>query len=558
MMNTSRASAAPSAAFATASSNFDANAEALRLTQPRLCDGTGTRLPDVEWVFGRDGALTGMEPVDRWWAGCSVPARAAAFMLKGMSVVSISSCFLAPVHASQLRVALDRLDASQTILAIVPEPKTLDVILHCENFSADIVNHRLWFVCGRCWQADLEKLLYDNPGLPTPSEFIRPIRADSGSADALIAPALRFFADVAAARSETTRSVTMGWKRKATIDRICVVSPSRFRLWDDAGGALADLADASEFGQRGVETKRFDSDNPISASPFALATELARCDAVVTPNVGRGDLPGIAADEFPWTTWVTVPRVPPWETAGPNDRLLVADPSWKILAAEAGWPADRVGVAIWPSRRLNPPDPSGSLCLVGNTRKLDPPDRVKDFSSHLLLWDLIREELTQNPLSLGTDVEQYLKSRRARLQIAEAGFDAGIFVDQLIVPAYGQGVARLLVKESLPLVVHGSGWETCQSIAEAHAGPVESRDHLDRIISGSAALIHAWPTRQLHPIESYGRPVIRALGQTHQGLLHAVRQALKGSASPILRPGSELGPGLILDLLHGLRPSAGN
>src|SRR5437868_5029895 len=87
-----------------ATSNFFANRAVLSTTQSQFGADLTMPLDDVEWIFARDGTLTALEPEDtkqageasdrresglsrlltsrRWWAGCSLPLRAAEFMLR--------------------------------------------------------------------------------------------------------------------------------------------------------------------------------------------------------------------------------------------------------------------------------------------------------------------------------------------------------------------------------------------------------------------------------------------------------------------------------------------
>src|SRR4051812_28336614 len=110
------ASVANTLAARQAAENFNANRAALRATQPLSLD---LRDPPDEWVFARDGSLTAREqrvsftvdaaPSNPWLAGCSVPMLAAKEVLKTLNVTGPVACFLAPSHAAQVRVALDRM-----------------------------------------------------------------------------------------------------------------------------------------------------------------------------------------------------------------------------------------------------------------------------------------------------------------------------------------------------------------------------------------------------------------------------------------------------------------
>jgi hypothetical protein len=124
----------------------------------------------------------------------------------------------------------------------------------------------------------------------------------------------------------------------ASVPRVCVVARSGWSLWDDAGEALYDAVtrDASS---RGATWHRFAPDAPAGCSPLAFAAAAAGAHAVVAADVSRADAPGLVPAAMPWVTWVTNGRVPPARSAGPRDRLLLADAAWQPAALAAGWPA---------------------------------------------------------------------------------------------------------------------------------------------------------------------------------------------------------------------------
>ena len=109
-------------------------------------------------------------------------------MFKKMLTPGVVACFLRPAHAAHLRVTLDMLESQQAIVALVPEPQTAWMLLHCEDFASDIAAGRLWFAVGAHWESQLAELFVANPGLPTPSQFIRPIAIDNEGADVMIGP----------------------------------------------------------------------------------------------------------------------------------------------------------------------------------------------------------------------------------------------------------------------------------------------------------------------------------------------------------------------------------
>lgn len=530
---------APDLAAKRAAANCATNIAALAALQPALASAPLDLPPGLTWLFGRDGSLTAMLDGTRWWAGCSVPLAAARFMLKSMEVVGTTGCFLNPLHAGQLRVALDMLNSRQAIVAIIPEDQTLAVLLHAEDFSQDIAAGRLWFASGPQWEAGLQAVLQDNPGLPTPAEFIRPITADSEPTNVLIDPAQRVFSQVGASRGEESKSLRDQWRPNARPDlRLCLLAPSEFRLWDDAALVLGEM----ELHRVGIQVRNLDSDRPTSSSPLALAISASECDAVVTANVFRSHLSGVVPDAMPWITWVTTQRIPAAKDAGPNDRLLLADASWLGVAKQLGWDEGRLEVAGWPALPLSG-EPEPLLSLVVDTHPLEVPKGIEGYSSQRLLWEVIRDELIRDPFLAVDNIDGYLDSRRARFQIGDDGFNRGIFIERLIVPAVQQGLARRLVKDGMPLRLFGQGWDALDGLAQFHAGPITSRRQLAQIVSQSIALVDVWPWVPAHSLAMTGRPIIRTK-RVHD-FLSDVRQALNGTLRPPVKQEPTLSPELI-------------
>jgi hypothetical protein len=535
--------AAAEPALHLAACNLTANLRAIGQHQPWLSAQARSIAPNLTWLFGRDGALTGMLDGVRWWAGCSVPLAAARFMLASMDVRGTVGCFLDPLHASQLRVALDRLHQRQAVLAIVPEDQTLAVLLHAEDFSADIRAGRLWFSAGPEWESQLRGIFKDQPGLPTPVEFIRPITANPEAVSALIEPAQCVFADASARRGEEMKALCAGWQpARRPASQLCLLCPSEFRLWDDAALALGEM----DFSSAGISITKLDSDRPTSASPLALGSAAAACDAVLTANVFRSHLPGVIPQAMPWITWVTTPRIGAAADAGPNDRLLLADPSWQSIAHQLGWDEARLDVAGWPRPPLSDP-PARQISVLADIPSLDVPKRLEEYSSQVLLWELIRDELSRDPFLAVEEIDGYLDSRRARFQIGDDGFDRSVFIDHLMMPAVQHGLARRLVRDRMPVRLFGRGWETVEGLASFHGGIITSREELMHIVAASAALVHLWPWQSGHAVESMGRPIVRSR-RLDEFLSHA-RAARNGTLAPPGRTEQTISPPLVASAL---------
>ena len=534
-----------SGALARAEANWLANLAAFETTQTRLASCLrDSKPPCFEWLFARDGALTAMLPGPRWWGACSVPLAAARFMLRSMQIHGNVACFLSPQHAAQLSFALQSMEARQAIIALVPDPSTLAVILSCGDFSTEIGAHRLWFACGEHWDQELRRLLIERPGLPTPQQFIRPVLADSSAVDALIGPAQNVFAEQNARRADLVRSHVNTWKpRRSSQIRVCVLTRSLFRLWDDAPQVMADVIQQHlpppSPGLPGEGTRDHDSmsividcDDPASASTLAIAATACN-DAILAADLSRADMPDVAHRQVTWITWITKPKIPPAVSAGPNDALLVADAQWVMNARSAGWPSGRVAIAGWPPQRSLPSEipVEPVLALIADTRTLEPPASVCDYSSHRLLWERIAEELTRNPQLIGENSEQYLSRLMSEHRISPEGFDRRTFLESLIVPAYQQGLARMFREAGLPIRLYGNGWDRYENLAADSRGPVTSRDQLHGIAAASAGLIHAWPWSHAHPIETLGRPVLRSLGRPRETVLRDAQRIFDAASS---------------------------
>ncbi len=530
------------AADRQAASNYLANHTALAGTQPRLAARLAGRTLAVSWVYGRDGSLTARNQGGQWYSGCSLPHRAVAAMLNRLEVRGTTACFLSPDHAAMLQVALDKLQPHQSIIAIIPDLDDLHFALHCGNFAGAIAAHRLWFAAGDDWPGELTQLLREHPGLAEPEQFIRAPTLDERTAAELIPRAQ----SVLASESQRRRSLIGDLRRRppATDGPIGIVAPSRFRLWNDAGQVLAE----SLMSQPG-HWRRLDSDDPASASSLALAHLAAQSRAIVAANVTRADWPDAISRDTPVITWLTVCRIIPFARVGPRDGLLLADEAWIEPALRAGWPRNRLGVAHWPvtAHAASPAGPA-FLALIADTSPISADEARFELSSHRLLWDLIAQELSKDPLAPGDDVGRYLSARMQRLSICPDGFDRAQFIERLILPAFQQGVARIAIREGLPLKLYGEGWSAIEQLAERAAGAIRSRAELFSAAAAAAGLLHAWPVGGFHPILTLGRPVVRPAGR-NGGWLGECRRVLAGTVGAPGHPQRTLDGDLVESLL---------
>ena len=514
-----------------ARTNLAVNLAAVAKTQPRLAEAVGAVAAGAEPVYARDGSLTAFGPDGKWWHNCSVPLRAARAMLAALDVQGRVACLLAPTLAAHVRAALAKARPDQAILVICPDPADLRVMLASDDFSADINAHRLWIAWAAGWAGEMKRLFEERPGLATPAQFVRLPTTPAEEVDRLVNAAQALFSSVNAARARQVAARRDGWSGGGRRSgRLCVVAPSHFRLWNDAGGVLADAL-ASAGADRVV---RFDPDDPACSSALALLDACEGCDAVVAADTSRADLPGVVPAAMPWITWVTrAAAIPAFAAAGPSDALLLADEGWRAVAHAAGWPAVRATVAGWPAVHVPTPHPRAapSLAVVADTRPVVMPDALAEFSSHALLWDAIAAELAADPFALNQPPAAYLQQRMKRHGVSPQGFDAAAFLERLIVPAYEQSVARLLARANLPVRLFGAGWQHCDDLRPLAAGPVLSRADLARIGRSATAVVDVSPAPGGYPVQRLGRPVVAAAAGGRRRLLDAARNALRGGTA---------------------------
>ncbi len=518
------------AAHAAAAQHWAGNLSALRQTQPQLAEAVGAVPEDVEWVFGRDGALTARR-AGTWLSGCSLPVRAARQMLDTLNCQASIACVLAPVHGAQIEVILEKLAPSQGVIVVMPQQDDLRLALCCGDFSADLRRHRLWFAAGPQWETQFESLLASQEGLPLPGEFIRTIVVGEELVKQLIEAAQRIISQATARRSQQVAELVVGCRKpSAATLRLAVVAPSLFRVWNNAGPVLAKIF-AAEFPADQLD--RLDVDDPAGSSGLRLGQIAGRCDAVVSADLPRQQLGTVVPASTPIITWLTALPIPPFSAQSPRDALLLADGRWRDAAASAGWPEARLAVAAWPQRTAAaaPMTPAPALSLIADMYCLQTPIAQLNLSSHHLLWEMIRDELLDNPSILEGDVEHYLDRCRRRLDISQEGFDNGLFIQRLVLPAYQQGLAQWLGESGLSFGVYGLGWDQYPEFRGIWGGPVKTQEQFDAAVAASAALLYGWPDSYGHEMDSLGRPVLRLGGRSRGSLLRRAAEMLSAAPS---------------------------
>jgi hypothetical protein len=529
---------ATTAAGAQAERNRQANLAALEGTQPWLVECLAeAALDDARtWIFGRDGFLTTVDATGRWFGGCSLPKRAGAAMLRRLELRGVVGCLLAPTHAGQVAAALEKLTSPQAVLVVQPDLTDLGVMLACADFSEEIARHRLWLAGGLDWDSIVLRIFQAHPGLPTPTQFIRTVATAQEVVQGLIPRAEECFKRSNEARWWRVRELRdareaagsrLGCESKedrpgdspALNGSTLVVAPTHFRLWDDGGFTLR---------QAFVDARsHLDPDDPAEASAVGLALAAEPADAIVTLNKGRADLPDALPSGKPLVTWVTHPCIPAFDPACPQDGLLLGDEAWLPFARAAGWPEDRLRAASWPEMALPPPPNPATLVLIADTTPLETPIKELDFSSHHVLWESIRHDLAHDPFCIGGDLDAFLARRRSALHIGMEGFDRTMFIERLIVPAWQQAVARLLLDAGLPLKLYGGGWDELPGLRDHWEGPVRTREQFLTAAGSATALVYPWPMRYRGAIDAVGRGVLWTASRDPRDWVRQARAMLR-------------------------------
>ncbi len=476
---------------------------------------------ECEWAFGRDGTLTARIE-DRWRGDASAPRVAARALLRTFEPRGALSCLLAPSHPAQIAVCLERLMPNQALLVLLPDEQEFEFALSAIAVAAEIRDLRLYFAAGDDWAIELENIFDVMTGLPTPNQFIRVATVAEDLAVATITTAQQVFSRVNAGRAEAVAQMRCDVASVDRSGRVLIVAPLMFRLWDDHGDTLVRALKSSS--DERIVFDILDIDRPAMASSFMLANRSRACQAVVAINAARTDLPDVLDPGMPVMTWVTGPRIPP-PGSNPMDALLLADSSMTPAAISAGWDASRVIAAPAPSMLcgLDREDRLARVpgVIITDTIDISRPPLVFEYSSHGVLWALIRDELTADPWKLSNNPRDYLDAQMRRLSIGDEGFNRSLFLNGLIPAALAQGVARTVMREKIPLCIFGVGWENVPDCASVWRGVVESREGLHEAMKSAGALIWTWCENQ--PCID-GLNVIDALRVGRVGLISGLRR----------------------------------
>lgn len=519
-------------AFAEAAKNFESNKSALEAVWPRGVLCLPETLPELEWIYARDGTLSARHVDGQWLSSVSIPQRAAQKML-GKAIVSGSSAvMLAPTHAQQIRVMLDRMTKQQVLIVIIPGEYIAGTILACHDFSADIRAQRLWLALGPDWPEELHAILDTHEGIAPPSMMIR---VPGLNADAV--ERVQKHCETMLARHSTTHRTQLGLLQakprypQLPPKKVCVIG-GPFKLWDDAAFLLAKASKELD-----LESNVLDSSLGTQSSALLLARTVDGCDAVVTANLARTDLPQVAPHDVPWVTWVTNNRIPRNEPAARLDRLVVAHASQIAAAVDAGWPATSVSVGQEPIR-CGSTRRSALPAIIADLPRLTMPRSVEEMSSQRLVWDRVEHEVKRNPFCIGAQPSEYLCRIAQEIGLSRSSFPLELFQSSLLVPLFMRSLATVLASRGVKFAIYGDGWDAVPEVADRWKGTIETEAAFAEAVESTSILLDVWPGMSTHPARRAGKPMLKPWGRDLTSVLREINRAslatMKQSEVPVI------------------------
>ena len=511
-------------ALAEASRHFEANRIALEATCPAAALSLPDELPELEWLYARDGALTARHIDRQWFGDCSVPRRAAERLLAKLEIAGTSAVMLAPSHAQQIRVALDRSTERQAIVAVLPGEYDAGVVLACDDFAAAIRAGRLLVVVGPDWERQLDELLAERVGVAPATTMIRV----PGINDAIVDRLLRPCETILNKHGQLHRhhlSLVHGTPRATgrKVERVAVVT-GHWHLWRDERSLLAAASRDSS-----IECATIDTARPDASSALSIARRADGCDALLIANVGRADLPTLVAPGVTWITLLT--RGLPPAPSG-RDRLVLVDDSQRPAARAAGWSDERVDRL---SRVAGAQRAGGRPALAFDLRPVVKPTAIAEMSSHGVVWDRVVSRLGD----IG-----HIETRSPHAMIAGLGEAIGIPAGDLpidllreraAIPTFAVALARRLRRAGVAFDLFGSGWEAVPEVLDCWRGAIADDAAFDAMRANAGALFDVWPADAAHASRRCGLPLIEAWGRADEQVARDARAiAVRAGATATL------------------------
>lgn len=508
-------------ALAEAARNYEANRIALEAACPAAAMALPDHLPEMEWLYARDGALTARHVDRQWFGDCSVPRRAAERLLAKFEINGTSAVMLAPSHAQQVRATLARATDRQAIVAVIPGEYDAGIIFACENFAAAIRSGRLLVVVGPDWNRQLDELLADRDGVAPATTMVRVPGINEAIVERMIKPCDTILSRHAQLHKQHLTLIHGKPRNEKKIERVAVVTGG-WRLWRDERTLLEGAACAS------AEPVMIDIARPDTSSALSIARRAENCDALVMANVARADLPLLVPPTVPWVTLLTAGRPAAPSDLNKRDRLVLVDESQRAGAVAAGWPAERIDVL---DRVAAQPSTGGRPALAIDLRPVVKPAAIAEMSSHGLVWDRILARLadvahveTKPPLAMIAAVAE-------TVGVSPGDLPNDMLWELAAVPTFAVALARRLRQMHVPFDLYGSGWEAVPDVVDCWRGPIADAAAFESIRASASAFFNVWPGSASHASRRAGLPLIETWGRSDVEIAKDVRAVPKAAAT---------------------------
>ena len=247
------------------------------------------------------------------------------------------------------------------------------------------------------------------------------------------------------------------------------------------------------------------ADRVDESSPLGLMMKLNGSRGLFVLRLTRADMPFVPGD-FPIATWVLKDPIPRGD-GNLADLLVVGAEAMKKRALEMGW--RRVEVGSCGVEKIA--GAGHGVFVYGGTRWKPAGEREFVHSSHRLLYEAIGAELSERPFNLTADVGEFLGVRAKKLDVRMEDLDLRVFVDEMIFPAYTQGLTAFLKSQGVEVVEVG--------------GEMESWEQWDRAMAKARVVVNARPYDAGTALEYGGRAVVNPLGLGGEELMGRIRGA---------------------------------
>lgn len=501
------------------------NLRALSVCQSELAELlAGVDVSHATSCVGRDGAPTFRMPTDDghtvWLGRCSTPKVRAEALVENFGNLGDNIVAPAVGNGYEIRELLNRLPRHAAIFVIDRNLQHIALALTLHDFSDDLNNGRLVFLASDVPADDLANWFEQFPGYEYPQRMIKMTGLDDGAFDKARIVIEQSASRIATIQNELLQACRnrLAEKHYNTIDRIAIISLDPRNNARDMTDALARSA-----GAMNKNTTTCIPSTPDRCHALKRLSATSEADATVIINAGWGSLLPWIPDSYPSASWLLPDAcLLPGKTDGftSDHRIFASTPELRDQVIASGTAAEQVMIlepgcdeAVW-DHITSDDSPTMDIAIVGDLADLSASACGITYSSHIQLWDVIREVATENSNLSPTEVLQEAESlcdiRLNDEQIRNHILNA--IRDRLIPTLAKRSVTKALADAGFKVNVFGLTWSSHESNnLIARDAPINRQAWRD-IFSRSTLVV--WPTLSATDIqlclEAFARSAIVA------------------------------------------------